>query len=45
MNVLVLGSTGFIGKSLINRLKEEPSNVTGVSRSGGLNLLDYEQTK
>ena len=45
MNVLVLGSTGFIGKSLINRLKNDPSPVTGVSRSGGLNLLDYQQTK
>ena len=45
MNVLVLGSTGFIGKSLINRLKNDPNPVTGVSRSGGLNLLDYQQTK
>ena len=43
MNVLVLGSTGFIGKSLIKRLEEEPVEVTGISRSAGVDLLDYKQ--
>ena len=43
MSVLVLGSTGFIGKSLVERLDKEPVEVTGVSRSTGVNLLDYKQ--
>jgi len=43
MSVLVLGSTGFIGKSLMKRLEKEPVKVTGVSRSTGVDLLDYKQ--
>ena len=57
MNVLVLGSTGFIGTNLTNKLEgldsriftgeaEGPSvNVVGTSKSLGVDLTDYNQTK
>ncbi len=54
MNVLVLGSTGFIGKNLVNKLKtldslgklgamDDKPVVTGVSLTTGLDILDYSQ--
>lgn len=52
MNVLVLGSTGFIGKNLVNKLKtvetigdgamDDKPKVTGVSLTTGLDILDYK---
>jgi len=44
MNVLVLGSTGFVGKNLVARLESDNEHtVTGASRSTGLNMLEYKQ--
>lgn len=56
MNVLILGSTGFIGSNLMNKLSTisasrfgRPSgdtvNVVGVSKTLGVDLRNYEQTK
>ena len=42
MKVLVLGATGFIGKSLALRLKEEGHVVYGCSKSQGVDILNYE---
>ena len=43
MKILVLGHTGFVGKNLFNRLKKEGHDVLGLSRSEGVNLLDYNK--
>lgn len=41
MRVLVLGSTGFIGKSLTSRLRLENHEVFTCSRSEGIDILNY----
>ena len=42
-NILVFGSTGFVGKNLVNRLSEGSYNVTTCERSSGVDLRDYSQ--
>jgi len=44
MKILVLGHTGFVGKNLFNRLKNDGYQVIGASRSIGIDLLNYQQT-
>ena len=44
MNVLILGSTGFVGKNLLARLQKQTFyKVVGVSRATGTDILNYEQ--
>jgi len=43
MNILILGSTGFIGKNLFNRLVANGHNVTTAERSSGTDLRNYQQ--
>jgi GDP-L-fucose synthase len=43
MKVLVLGSTGFIGKNLINRLKKENVEIFTAQRSSGTDIRVYSQ--
>lgn len=43
MRYLILGSTGFIGSALKNRLQKEGKDIVCTSRSLGLDLLDYEK--
>jgi len=43
MKILVLGSTGFIGKNLINRLKEDSYKVYTAQRSTGVDIREYDQ--
>lgn len=43
MKVLVLGSTGFIGKNLTNRLQKENYEVCTAQRSTGTDIRDYNQ--
>jgi len=45
MKVLILGSTGFIGKNLLNRLKEENFEVFTAERSSGVDIRSYDQIK
>ena len=45
MKILVLGASGFIGKNLVNKLKQQKCEVFESSRSMGVDLLDYQQTK
>ena len=40
MNILITGSEGFIGKHLMNYLKERGYNVIGVDRRCGKEVLD-----
>lgn len=43
MNILILGSTGFVGQNLMARLQKEPTyNLAGVSRTTGTNILNYD---
>tara|TARA_R110002020_G_scaffold123525_2_gene280134 strand:+ start:12500 stop:13417 length:918 start_codon:yes stop_codon:yes gene_type:complete len=44
MNILVLGSTGFIGKNLVTRLRKDGHCVNTAERSTGVDLRDYGQT-
>ena len=44
MNVLVLGSTGFVGKNLVTRLRKDGHCVSAAQRSTGVDLRDYGQT-
>ena len=45
MRILILGGTGFIGKNLQSRLKKTSGHeVVAVSKSTGVNLLDFDQT-
>ena len=44
MNILVLGSTGFIGKNLVTRLRKDGHCVSTAERSTGVDLRDYGQT-
>ena len=43
MKILVLGHTGFVGQNLYNRLKKGGYNVSGCSRSTGVDILEYNQ--
>tara|TARA_R110000824_G_scaffold14713_8_gene62429 strand:+ start:1390 stop:2310 length:921 start_codon:yes stop_codon:yes gene_type:complete len=43
MNILILGSTGFIGKNLVTRLKKENYNVFTCERASGVDIRDYKQ--
>lgn len=43
MRILILGSTGFIGKNLLNRLNEDGHDVTTAERSSGTDLRDYQE--
>lgn len=43
MRILVLGSTGFIGKNLVARLKQEDHTVDTAQRSTGVDIRDYQQ--
>jgi len=53
MKILILGGTGFVGKNLLNRLRMMPCymmhrkdgghDVVSVSRSAGVDILDYQQ--
>ena len=43
MRILILGSTGFIGKNLLSRLTESGHDVTTAERSSGIDLRDYQQ--
>jgi GDP-L-fucose synthase len=45
MKVLILGSTGFIGKNLLNRLKKENFEVFTAERSSGVDIRLYDQIK
>jgi GDP-L-fucose synthase len=45
MKVLVLGSTGFIGKNLINRLEKEGFDVFTAERSSGVDIRVYEEIR
>lgn len=45
MKILVLGGHGFVGKSVIEELKDRDYNVIALSRRNGFDLLDYENTK
>ncbi len=42
MNILILGTTGFIGKNLLARLEETEHNIHTCSRSEGTDILNYE---
>ncbi len=43
MNILVLGSTGFIGKNLVDQLKKQKHNVTTAERSSNVDIRNYDQ--
>ena len=43
MKILILGSTGFIGKNLLMRLKQENHIIETAERSSGVNITNYEQ--
>jgi len=43
MKIMVLGHTGFVGKNLYNRLKKDGYDVSGCSRSSGVDILKYNQ--
>lgn len=45
MNILVLGSTGFIGKNLIKRLEPEGHRISTCSRSAGVDIRNYQQIR
>jgi GDP-L-fucose synthase len=45
MKVLILGSTGFIGKNLLNRLKKEELEIFTAERSSGVDIRSYQQIK
>ena len=44
-NIIVLGGSGFIGKNLTQKLERLGHHVTPVSRSQGVDLLDYTTVK
>ena len=44
MNILVLGSTGFVGKNLVTRLRKDGHCVNTAQRSTGVDLRNYEKT-
>jgi len=43
MKVLILGSTGFIGKNLTKRLKKEDCEIYTAERSTGVDIRNYKQ--
>jgi len=45
MKIIILGGTGFIGKNLLKKLKDGEHEVHAFSRSTGLDLTDFGQTK
>lgn len=45
VKILILGSTGFIGKNLKQRLLNDDFIVDTAERSSGVNILKYEQIK
>jgi len=45
MKILILGSTGFIGKNLLQRLKKDKYKVVTAERSSGTDLRDYFQVE
>jgi len=45
MKILILGSTGFVGKNLKQRLLNDGYNVDTAERSSGVDILKYEQIK
>jgi len=42
-NILVFGSTGFVGKNLVNRLKKENYNISTCERTSGVDLRNYSE--
>lgn len=45
MKVLILGSTGFIGKNLLSRLAKEGFEVYTAERSSGVDIRSYQEIK
>ena len=45
MNILVLGSTGFIGENLVNSLKGGDYSVYTCERSSGVDIREYKQIR
>ena len=45
MKILVLGHTGFIGSNLFSRLRDMGLNVSGVSKSTGVDLRNYGEVR
>ncbi|MFA5879709.1 MAG: NAD-dependent epimerase/dehydratase family protein [Candidatus Margulisiibacteriota bacterium] len=45
MKIIVLGGNGFVGKNLVDKLKNSIHEVYALSRSTGLDLTNLEQTK
>ena len=43
MNIMILGSTGFIGKALHEKLVQDGHNVIGCSRAKGVDATQYQQ--
>ena len=43
MNIMILGSTGFIGQNLFDRLVKDGHNVVGCSRATGVDITDYDE--
>lgn len=43
MKILILGSTGFIGKNLLDRLQDDGHTVVTAERSTGTDLRSYKQ--
>lgn len=44
MKILVFGSTGFVGKSLVKRLRIDNHEVHTAERSSGVDLRSYQET-
>ena len=45
MNIMVLGSTGFIGKNLVKKLSDSGHNVSTCERSSGVDIREYCQIR
>jgi len=45
LKIIILGGYGFVGKNLLNKLKNSGHEIIPFSRRNGLDLTDYENTK